>query len=231
MIFNKSWWKFLLGIWMSLVIIGAFLYAPPAKGLGETARILFFHVPTAWLATLAFLISAINSIQYLRTQKVRFDFWASSAAQIGIIFAALATVTGSIWAKKIWQSYWNWDPRETSIFILLLIYAAYFALRSAIDVHEQKAKLAAVYSIIAFITVPFFIFIIPRVYESLHPDPLINPEGKIKMDGRMLQVFLGSLFGFTILFYWMLKIKVDTLKIKLRMEEKSLNKLKKDSIK
>jgi heme exporter protein C len=224
MIYNKSWWKWSLGIWMSLVIVGAFIYAPAAKGLGETARILFFHVPTAWLATLAFLISAINSLQYLRKQEIRFDIWASSAAQIGIIFAVLATVTGSIWAKKIWQSYWNWDPRETSIFILLLIYAAYFALRSAIDVEEQKAKLSAVYSIIAFITVPFFIFIIPRVYESLHPDPLINPEGEIKMDGRMLQVFLGSLAGFTFLFYWILRIKVDAVKLKLYLQKQNLKK-------
>jgi len=219
MLLDKSWWKYLLGIWMTAVILGAFLYAPPAKGLGETARIIFFHVPTAWLATLAFLISAIGSLQYLRTQQKKYDIWAYSAAQIGLIFAILATVTGSIWAKKIWQSYWNWDPRETSIFILLLIYAAYFALRSAIDVEEQKAKLSAVYSIIAFVTVPFFIFIIPRVYESLHPDPLINPEGEIKMDGRMLQVFINSLLSFTLLFFWMLQLKIKTLLIQQHIEQ------------
>jgi heme exporter protein C len=215
MFFDKSWWRYLLGISMTVIILAAFLYAPPAKGLGETARILFFHVPAAWLATLAFMVSAVASIQFLRTRQKKYDLWAYSAAQLGLLFSVLVTITGSIWAKKIWQSYWNWDPRETSIFILLLIYAAYFALRSAVDMEEQKSRLAAVYSVIAFITVPFFIFIIPRVYESLHPDPLINPEGKIKMDSRMLQVFLGSLFSFTLLFYWMLRLKVETLKIKM----------------
>ncbi len=200
---------------MTLVIAGAFLYAPPAKGLGETARILFFHVPTAWIATIAFLVSAVSSIRYLRSQDLNHDVWASSSAQIGLIFAILATVTGSMWARQIWHSFWNWDPRETSIFILMLIYAAYFALRSAIDVEEQKARLSAVYSIVAFVTVPFFIFIIPRIYESLHPDPLINPQGKIKMDGRMLQVFLSSLAGFTLLFYWILRLKVDSVFLKL----------------
>ena len=219
MLLDRSWWKYLLGIWMTAVILGAFLYAPPAKGLGETARIIFFHVPTAWLASLAFLISAIGSIQYLWTQQKKYDIWAYSSAQIGLIFAILATVTGSIWAKKIWQSYWNWDPRETSIFILLLIYAAYFALRSAIDIEEQKAKLSAVYSIIAFVTVPFFIFIIPRVYESLHPDPLINPEGEIKMDGRMLQVFINSLLSFTLLFFWMLRLKIKSFMIQSHIEQ------------
>jgi heme exporter protein C len=223
MLLNKAWWKYLLGIWMTAVILGAFLYAPPAKGLGETARIIFFHVPTAWLATLAFLISAIGSLQYLRTQQKKYDIWAYSAAQIGLIFAILATVTGSIWAKKIWQSYWNWDPRETSIFVLLLIYAAYFALRSAIDIEEQKAKLSAVYSMIAFVTVPFLIFIIPRVYETLHPDPLINPEGEIKMDGRMLQVFINSLLSFTLLFLWMLGLKIKSLMIRNQLEQMSRN--------
>jgi heme exporter protein C len=223
MLLNKAWWKYLLGIWMTAVILGAFLYAPPAKGLGETARIIFFHVPTAWLATLAFLISAIGSLQYLRTQQKKYDIWAYSAAQIGLIFAILATVTGSIWAKKIWQSYWNWDPRETSIFVLLLIYAAYFALRSAIDIEEQKAKLSAVYSMIAFVTVPFLIFIIPRVYETLHPDPLINPEGEIKMDGRMLQVFINSLLSFTLLFLWMLGLKIKSLMIRNQLDQMSRN--------
>ncbi len=218
---ENRWWKYFLGLWMTFVILGIFLYAPPAEGLGQTARIIFFHVPVAWIATLAFLISAVASVQYLRNQENRYDIWAFSSAQIGIIFAIIATITGSIWARKIWQSYWNWDPRETSIFILLLIYAAYFALRSAVEVTEQKAKLAAVYSIIAFITVPFFIFIIPRIYESLHPDPLINPEGKINMDGRMLKVFLSSLIGFTLLFFWMLRLKVEARKIQFISEKKS----------
>lgn len=219
---NHRWWKYILGLWMIMVILGAFLYAPPAKGLGETSRIIFFHVPAAWIASVAFFVSAIGSIQYLRKQNHLYDDWAFSSAQIGLIFAILATVTGSIWAKKIWQSYWNWDPRQTSIFILLLIYAAYFALRSAIDVKEQKAKLGAVYSIIAFITVPFFIFIIPRIYGSLHPDPLINPEGKIKMDLRMLQVFLSSLIGFTILFFWLLHLKVETKRIQFYSERNKM---------
>jgi heme exporter protein C len=206
-------WKFLLGVYLGIVIIAAFLYAPTAQGLGESTRILYFHVPCAWLATIAFLISAIAGILYLRKSSRIYDLWASSSAQIGLIFTILATITGSIWAKAIWHSYWNWDPRETSIFILLLIYAAYFALRSAVENEEQKARLSSVYSILAFVTVPFLIFIVPRMVESLHPDPLINTKGKIEMNSKMLTVFLGSLSGFTGLFVWLLKIKLDTLKL------------------
>lgn len=207
------WWKYLFGIYMTIVIVGAFLYAPTAQGLGETTRVLFFHVPCAWIATLAFFISAIYSIAYLRKQSMISDLKAASAAQIGLIFTILATVTGSIWAKEIWHSYWNWDPRQSSIFILLLIYAAYFALRSAVEEKHQRARLASVYSIIAFVTVPFLIFIVPRIVESLHPDPLINPQGKVEMDSRMLRVFIGSFVGFTVLFFWMLYLKIQTAQL------------------
>ena len=134
----------------------------------------------------------------------------------------MATVTGSIWAKKIWQSYWNWDPRQTTMLVLLMIYAAYFLLRSAIENEEQKAKLSAVYSIIAFVTVPFLVFYLPRKYGFLHPDAPATSGSKTDfvMDGRMRAVFLGSLVGFTVLFIWMLRIKVDSVKLKYFLQRK-----------
>ena len=110
---RSNWWKYLLGIWMTGVIVGAFLYAPRAKALGESTRILFFHVPCAWIASLAFLVSAIFSIRYLRKNRMTDDIWALGSAQLGIIFTLLATITGAIWANEIWGSPWNWDPRET----------------------------------------------------------------------------------------------------------------------
>jgi heme exporter protein C len=142
---------------------------------------------------------------------------------MGFIFCILATVTGSVWAKFTWGSYWNWDPRQTSIFILLLIYGAYFALRSSIDAPERKARLSSVYAIIAFVTVPFFVFIMPRIVESLHPDPIVNSSGKVNMDSKMLAIFLTSLFAFTLLFFWMYNLKV-------RMEKIYYEKLKRDII-
>jgi len=171
---------------------------------------------------LAFLINAVFSIIYLKKREMKFDLIAESAGQLGFLYAVLATVTGSVWAKLSWGSFWNWDPRETSIFILLLIYAAYFALRSAIEQPDKKAALSSVYSIIAFVTVPFFIFIVPRVYSSLHPDPLINTQGKIQMESKMLTTFLSSMFAYTVLFFWIFKRKVDVvlLKLKLRNLEK-----------
>lgn len=208
-----------LFLWIPLIIWGAFFYAPPAKGLGDTARIMFFHVPMAWLSVIAFFMSAFYSYKVLKgihlesTQLHYWDMGASTAAQLGLIFAFLATITGSIWAKKIWHSYWNWDPRETSIFILLLIYGAYFALRTAVTNPHDKMRLSAVYSLLAVVTVPFFVFIVPRIFASLHPDPLINQEGKIKMDGRMLLVFLNSLFAFSVVYFYLFFMKLKMLEL------------------
>ncbi len=186
---------------------------PFIPALGEKARIIFLHVPTAWLSVFAFLLSMIYSVQYLVKKDMMYDVKAFSASSVGFLFCILATVTGSLWAKFSWGSFWNWDPRETSIFILLLIYGAYFSLRSAIGNPEQKAKLSSVYSIIAFITVPFFIFILPRIVQSLHPDPIINTQGKIKMDSSMLQLFVFSLVSFTMLFIWILNLKIRIEKL------------------
>lgn len=204
-----------------VIIAGIVAPIPFIPSLEDKARVIYFHVPMAWLSVVAFLVSMINSVRFLRKKESIYDIRAFSAAGLGFLFCILATVTGSLWAKFNWGSFWNWDPRETSIFILLLIYGAYFALRSAIDSPEQKAKLSSVYSIIAFVTVPFFIFIMPRIVETLHPDPIINPQGKISMDRTMLIIFLSSLAGFTLLFFWLynLKTRIEVLKQKKYLNE------------
>ncbi|MDY6838627.1 MAG: cytochrome c biogenesis protein CcsA [Thermodesulfobacteriota bacterium] len=203
----------LLAIWMAVIIVAAFLYAGAATGFpGETSRILFFHVPQAWVATLSFLLSMIASAVYLAKRNTTSDDMALSAAELGFLFCILATVTGSIFAKATWGSFWNWDPRETSIVILLMIYGAYFALRSAVPDPEKKRVFAGVYSILAFVTVPFLVFVVPRITASLHPEDTMNPANP-GMDPKTLKVFLGSLLAYTALFVWMLRLKMRVLKI------------------
>ena len=202
-----------------VIITGILLPIPEIPALGDKARVLYFHVPMSWISVLAFFMSMWYSIRYLKTRESDYDLKSFSSAQLGFLFCILATATGSLWAKFNWGSFWNWDPRQTSIFILLMIYGAYFALRSAIDSEEQRAKLSSVYSIIAGVTVPFFVFIMPRLVESLHPDPIINSQGKIHMDSTMLTVFLTSLVGFTMLYLWILNLK-------FRLERLQIKKLK-----
>jgi heme exporter protein C len=206
-------YKILLTIWMALIIVAAFLFTEAATGFpGQTSRILFFHVPQAWVATLSFLISMIASAVYLAKRKVKADYVALSAAELGFLFCVLATVTGSIFAKVTWGSFWNWDPRETSIVILLMIYGAYFALRSAVSDPERSRVFAGVYAILAFVTVPFLVFVVPRITTSLHPEDTMNPANP-GMDPKTLKVFLGSLFAYTGLYIWMLRLRIRILRL------------------
>ncbi len=211
-------WQIAVFISLTMVIIGAYFYAPLAKGLKEYTRVMYFHVPSAWVTTLAFLVGAFYSVRFLKDRKLIYDAYAEAANQLGIVFCIITTITGAMWAKASWGAFWNWDPRETSIFILLLIYGAYFSLRSAIDQDEARARLSAVYDILAFITVPFFIFIVPRIYESLHPDPIINSDAKMHMDGKMQLVFFTSLATFTVIFFWLLSIKKNIIHLRNKIE-------------
>ena len=205
--------KVILAIWMTVILISAFMYADAAVGFpGETSRILFFHVPQAWVATLSFLLSMIASCIYLAKRSAKKDYLAMSAAELGLLFCILATASGSIFAKATWGSFWNWDPRQTSIVILLMIYGAYFALRSAVPDPEKRRVFAAVYSILAFVTVPFLVFVVPRITASLHPEDTMNPA-KPGMDPKTLKVFLGSLLAYTGLFVWMLRLKMRVLRL------------------
>ena len=191
---------------------------PVIPGLEEKARLIFFHVPTAWLSVLAFLTSMVYAIRYLRKREMLDDVRSASAAGLGLLFCILATVTGSIWAKFNWGSYWNWDPRETSIFVLLLIYGAYFSLRSAVEVEEKRAVLSSVYAILAAVTVPFFVFIMPRIMSGLHPGAKGDPDGagpviEFRMSPNMRVIFFTSLFAFTLLFIWMFTLRVRAARL------------------
>ncbi len=190
-----------------LIILGVigvsgavFFLVPPTQGLGDKARLAFFHIPVAWVSVLAFVLSAFWALCYLRTRRLDYDRKSAVAAGLGLVFCLLATSSGAIFAKITWGAYWNWDPRQTSIFILLLLYGASLALRAAINDIEQKAVIAAVYSLLSFLTMPFLIFIIPRYYFSLHPSPVINSAGKIDMDPVMLYTLTAAVVVATAIF-------------------------------
>jgi heme exporter protein C len=238
----NNFWKVLLFVLMTIVLFAgivppivdqpkSFFEFPLIPGLEDKAKIIFFHVPTAWLTVLAYLIAMYYGIRYLRKKEIYDDMKSVSAAALGLLFCILATVTGSVWAKFNWGSFWHWDPRETSIFILLLIYGAYFALRSALEGEEKRARLSAIYSILAFLTTPFFIFIMPRLMIGLHPGALeidpatgqikasANPVIKFEMASNMRVVFFLSLAAFTLLFFWLWNLTHRILKIEHKTQQ------------
>lgn len=179
--------KLLLGLWMAGVVVAMFLVVPQYVGLGDAGRIIIMHVPTAWVTSIAFAVSAVGSARYLWRRRPEDDAVALAAAESGFVFCALATTTGAIFAQIVWGVFWNWDPRETSILVLLLIYAAYFALRSSVDDLARRRRFAAVYNLFAAVTMPFLLFIAPRVADStLHPNCAFLPGSKC--DGVTLQL-------------------------------------------
>lgn len=212
-------------VWMPAQIAIALFFTPEVKGLGFSTRVFYFHVPIAWLTVLAFLISAFYSIMYLNKKEAVYDYKSESSARLGLLFSVLATISGSAWAKVTWGDFWNWDPRETSILILMIIYLAYFTLRSSIDEFDKRANLSAVYSLAAFATVPILVFLIPRIYESLHPDPILNQRGKVEMSSTIRMIFFVSMTGFTILFFYLKELNDKIILLKNRKRETLLEKL------
>lgn len=202
----------------------SWLEFPVIPGLEDKARNIFYHVPIAWTAVLAFLVSMFYGFRYLRTRDMDHDTISVSSAELGFLFCILATITGSLWAKFNWGSFWNWDPRETSIFILLLIYGAYFALRSALGSEEARARLSAVYAILAGFTVPFFIFVLPRMVAGLHPGAKGDIDGsgpvlQLKMAPNMRVVFFSGLIGYSLFFIWLLHLRVRIARVQYAHED------------
>jgi heme exporter protein C len=213
-----SAWKWITGVLMTASILLAFTYSPvatrPNFGTGKMEpwpefRIFFFHVPAAWIATLGFLVAMIWSIRYLRKRDRRLDDVALASSELGFVFCAVALLSGMIWARREWGAFWNWDPRQNTVLILLLIYGGYFTLRSAVSDEEKRRRMAAVYSIFAFVTVPFLVFIVPRIMETLHPSPIIKTDQQSGvMNAKMRQVFYLFLLSYTALYVWVLGIRV-----------------------
>ena len=196
------------------------MFEPPMSSVAtpEIYRIFYFHVPVALVTFVAYGLAMYQAIMYLKKKELQYDLKSSSAALLGTIFCILAAVSGSIFAKFAWGSFWNWDPRETSIAVLMLIYLAYFSLRTAVPDPSRKANLSAVYSILGFIAAIFTIFIWPRIAPGLHPGaPGDSSSGSfIVMSGTAWSVFGPSLAAFLGLFAWIYSL---TLRIKKLVKE------------
>ena len=212
-----------LGLFLILTGVIWFSFSTPApqQQIGEASRIFYYHIPVAWLTVVAYAVNLVYSIRFLKTKSELDDYRALWAAEIGTMFCVLATISGSLFAKVTWGIYWNWsEPRMLSIFVLLMIYGAYLALRGATSSPERRGTMAAVYSIFAFPTVPFFIFIMPRMMASLHPsDSVVDANMKFQMSGGVGWILFTSLAAFTVLFFWLYGLGVRLHKIKISRSE------------
>lgn len=210
-----------------MAIYMVFFYLPVMRSvsgelLDSSFRIFYFHMPIAITAYLAFFIVFAASVMQLRSHEVKWDIYARSSAEIGVIFAFLVLITGSIWARATWGWYWIWEPRLTTSLALFLVYVTYLLLRQAIEEPESKARLAAVFGIVGFVSVPLS-FLSIRLWRSAHPlmfgEAMYGSTGG-GLEGSALQLtllanFLAFLGLFLTLFIY--KSNVETLKEEIRV--------------
>lgn len=215
---KKNWWKIICVILMLYTVIGGMLMPVPAlQILHETIRNLYFHV-TMWFGMFViFAISFVYAIKYLGSSRQEHDIVASESANVGLLFGTLGLITGSIWARYTWGSFWSNDPKELCAAIAWLIYMAYFVLRSSFTDIDKRARVSAVYNVFAFVLVIPVLFVIPRMTDSLHPGNGGNPGfNTYDLDNDLRLVFYPAVIGWTLLGIWILNIRIRIKRIELK---------------
>ncbi len=194
-----------------------FFYAPQEAVMGDVQRVFYFHVAAGWVGMLGLIGAAVAGIIYLIKKDRKWDIVGLAAVEIGIVFIFINIVTGSIWARPIWNTWWTWDPRLTTATVMLLIYFAYFMLRQGIEDPDRRARFAAVYAIVGSLSVPLTYFS-ARIFRTIHPivigggDP--STTGSFDMTTMMLQTFMFGLLTFTFIF-------IDLLWHRIRLGRKA----------
>jgi heme exporter protein C len=206
---NKNWWKALSALLLVYTVIMGFLGPVPARDiLNETIRNLYFHVPMWFGMMTLFFISVIYGIRYLSGGDIRHDIMAREAAHTGTVMGVLGLLTGSLWARYTWGTWWTSDTKLNGAAITMLIYFAYFVLRGSVDDEQKRARLSAVYSIFAFTMMIVFVMILPRMNDSLHPGNGGNPAfSKYDLDSKMRMVFYPAVIAWVLLGVWILNIR------------------------
>ena len=195
------------GVMLCLMIVAlyfVFIWVPNEKTMGIIQRIFYFHVPSAWVAFLAFGIVFAASIMYLIKRDDHWDLIASISAELGLVFCSIMLITGPIWAKPVWGIWWTWDPRLTLALVLWLIYVAYVMLRIYVPDEGKRARLSAVVGIIGFLDVPL-VYMSIRWWRTQHPAAVMGGGDKSGLAPEMMLTFIICLTTFTVLFFYLLQ--------------------------
>lgn len=205
----KNWWKFLGVLLLAYAVYAGFMSEVPRMAiLNETIRNLYFHVPMWFTMFTLFAISLYHSFKFLATNNIQYDSKAKEAINTGIVFGILGIITGSLWAKYTWGTWWTGDVKLNGSAITMLMYAAYIILRNSMDDEYKTGRIAAVYNIFAFVFMIVFIGILPRMTDSLHPGNGGNPAfGNYDLDDNMKLVFYPAVIGWILIGLWIYQIK------------------------
>jgi heme exporter protein C len=203
---------------LGLLLVGAFaalVLAPPDAVQGHVQRIMYVHVPAAWVGFLAFFVVFVGSAMYLVRHSPGWDQLAAASAEIGVLFTAQAIVAGAIWGKPTWGTWWTWDPRLTTTAILWLIYAGYLLLRSMASEARRGARQAAVLGIVGFVDIPFT-YMSVLWWRTLHQGPSILRSGGPTMATSMLLILLLNVLAFTVLYGYLLVRRLEVQRLDIQ---------------
>jgi heme exporter protein C len=189
----------LLMLAMGAALYAALVFAPTERVQGDVQRIFYFHVPLAWTAYLAFTVVAVSSVVYLLTRRPIWDAVARSSAEVGLLLTTLMLISGSLWARPIWGTWWSWDARLTTTLLLWFIYVGYLMLRSSIDDEQRAARYAAIVGIVGAVDIPIIHQSVVW-WRSLHPESVVLASGGPAMPGSMLAALVISLVAFTLVY-------------------------------
>jgi len=202
------------GTVLTALVVG--LSVPPDAVQGDLQRIMYVHVPSAWLAYLAFGVTMIASVAYLVRRTLRWDRIAGASAEVGVVFTGLALATGSIWGKPVWGVWWTWDARLVLTAAMFFVYLAYLALRRSIDGAEARARRSAVFGIVAALQIPIVHFSVIW-WRGLHQPPTILRPDKPQIDAPLLFALLMAVFAFTLVYTALLRRRIALAELEDRL--------------
>jgi heme exporter protein C len=201
------------------------LFSPADRDQEDAVRIMYVHVPTVWVAYLAFVVTALCSACYLFRKKhsLGFDRVAGASAEVGVVFMALTLVTGMMWGRITWGVYWQWDARLTTTALLFVSYIGYLAVRGLGGSHQQRAKRSAVVGLLIVLEIPLVHWSV-KLWRSLHQEATVmNPNGDVKMDGLMLFSLFVGVVAFTLLYLWLVMHRSRALAMEDVLEDQGLD--------
>jgi heme exporter protein C len=216
---------------VSVIVLGistylALVFAPTEAVMGDVQRVFYFHIGTAWVGLLGFVIAAVAGIVYLVTKDMRWDRFEVAAVEVSTVFFLITIILGSIWARPAWNTWWTWDPRLTTAAVTELIYIAYFMLRQGIEEPEKRARFGAVYTLLGGLSAPLT-FMVIRLFRTIHPVVIggqsAAAQGGFSMSPDMLTAFFFALFAFTVIFIDMIWHRLRLGVLEEKVEQLKLN--------
>lgn len=203
-------WLAAAGLLAGLVM--GFGVAPREATQGNVQRIMYLHVPSVWVAYVAFAVVFVASIVYLARRVEAADRLAHASAEVGVLFTGLTIATGSIWGKPTWGTWWTWDARLTSVAILFVMYIGYLLLRGMIEERERAARSAAVLGIIAALNIPLVHFSVVW-WRTLHQPPSLMKPGGSAMPGIIVAALLVNFVAFSLLYVYFVAKRARLLRL------------------